>query len=131
MKNIFKRSALLFALITFTAGYFNKVIAQSPAVSPLKQLVTSINEHIENTGIEKVYLQTDKPNYNVGDTLWFKAYLLDAAYLTATNKSGILYVEIVGDSSRIVKRIMTPVYNGVTFGNIKLEPNDIPQAITH
>ncbi len=128
MKNIFKRSCLLFALILFAGAYLNIAVAQSPTVNPLKQLIGTVNQHIESVGIEKIYLQTDKPNYNVGDTLWFKAYLLDAAYLTATTKSGILYVEIVGDSSRLAKRIMVPIYKGLTFGNIKLEPDDIPQG---
>ncbi len=128
MNKILKHSALLLISILCTATFVNPSKAQSPAASPLKQMVNKINEHVENTGIEKVYLQTDKTNYNVGDTLWFKAYLLDAAYLTPCTKSGILYVEIVGDSSRVVKRLMAPVYNGLTFGNIKLEPDDIPQG---
>ncbi len=128
MKTIFKYSILLFALLLCTVCSITPAIAQSPAVNPLRDLLSTINEHTENVGIEKVYLQTDKPNYNVGDTLWFKAYLLDAAYLTATTKSGILYVEIVGDSNRVAKRIMVPVYKGLTFGNIKLESADVPQG---
>lgn len=128
MKIIPECRILLLALMLNTAAFNNQAMAQSPAVSPLKQLVSTINEHVENTGVEKVYLQTDKPNYNVGDTLWFKAYLLDAAYLTATTKSGILYVEIISDSSRLIKRIMTPVYKGLTYGNIKLDPDDVPQG---
>jgi hypothetical protein len=128
MKSVFKHSTLLFALILCAVGFANPVMGQSPAGSPLRQLVTTINKHIEKIGFEKVYLQTDKPAYNIGDTLWFKAYLLDAAYLTATTKSGILYVEIVGDSSRVVKRMMLPVYNGLTFGNIKLEADNMSQG---
>ena len=30
--------------------------------------------------IEKLYLQTDKPAYAVGDTIWFKGYTFDADY---------------------------------------------------
>lgn len=128
MKNIFKRSCLLFALILFAGAYINIAVAQSPTVKPLKQLLTTIDERIENTGIEKVYLQTDKPAYGLGDTLWFKAYLLEAAYLTASKKSGILYVEIADENNRVVKRIMSPVYHGLTYGNIKLDTVDIPQG---
>lgn len=128
MKSIPKYHILLLALTLCITAFINLVKAQSPAASPLKQMVNTINEHIENTGVEKVYLQTDRPNYTVGDTLWFKAYVMDATYLNATTKSGILYIEILGDSSRVVKRIMAPVYNGLTFGNITLDPNEIPEG---
>jgi hypothetical protein len=75
-----------------------------------------------------LYLQTDKPAYTAGDTLRFKAYLLETPYLNAAEKSGILYIEIANDSNRVMKRTMLPVYHGITFGNITLDDRDMPQG---
>lgn len=70
---------------------------------------------------EKIYLQTDKPAYIQNDTLWFKAYLLNAASLAGSERSRIMYVDIANDSGRIVKNIRLPAAGGITWGNISLD----------
>jgi hypothetical protein len=70
--------------------------------------------------IEKVYLHTDKPYYNIGDTLWFKSYLLDRVNLAGSRMSGLLYVELDNDSSEMVRRISIPVKDGLGWGQIPL-----------
>jgi hypothetical protein len=69
---------------------------------------------------EKVYLHTDKPYYNLGDTLWFKAYLLDAKTLSASKRSGLLYVELADDTAEAVRRITIPIKDGVGYAQIPL-----------
>jgi hypothetical protein len=69
---------------------------------------------------EKLYLQLDKPYYAIGDTLWFKAYLFNATYLTASGKSGILNIDIANDSNKVIKQYRLPVQSGLTWGNITL-----------
>jgi hypothetical protein len=75
---------------------------------------------------EKPYLQLDKPGYVQGDTIWFKGYLVDAASLTASDRSRIMYVDIANDSSRIVKSYSFPVAGGLTWGNISLDEKTFP-----
>jgi len=70
---------------------------------------------------EKIYLQFDKPYYAVGDTIWFKAYLLDATYLAASGEGGILYVDITNDSSRVIQQYKLPVASGLSWGSISLD----------
>ena len=43
---------------------------------------------------EKVYLQTDREIYNIGDTIWFKGYLENASNLGNYAECNYLYVEI-------------------------------------
>jgi hypothetical protein len=76
--------------------------------------------------VEKVYLHTDKPYYNIGDTLWFKAYLVDRLNFAGSKMSGLLYVELDNDSSEVVRRISVPVKDGLAWGQIPL-----PGAIFH
>ena len=41
---------------------------------------------------EKVYVHTDNQCYFVGDTLWYKAYVVQAGTLQPTTMSRLLYV---------------------------------------
>ncbi len=70
---------------------------------------------------EKPYLQLDRPWYLQGDTIWFKAYVVNAASLIASHRSGIMYVDIANDSDRIVKSYSFPLAEGLTWGNIGLD----------
>ncbi|WP_311949835.1 hypothetical protein [Mucilaginibacter terrae] len=112
-------------IICVTTG---QCLAQAPTRGQLNTIITTVNTTTEKLGIEKLYLQTDKPTYNTGDTLWFKAYLVDASSLSSSLKSGLLYIELASDSNRLVQRMMLPVYRGLTLGSIVLNPDDMPQG---
>ena len=70
--------------------------------------------------LENVYIHTDKSNYNIGDTIWFKGYVLDATQFGSSRQSGLLYVELYDDSADVVRRISVPVKNGLTWAQIPL-----------
>src|ERR1700744_5823482 len=78
--------------------------------------------------IEKLYLQTDKPYYASGDTLWFKSYLLNADFLTPAQRSGLLYVELDNEAGQMAKRIMVPVVSGTSTGYIALNASEVPMG---
>ena len=42
---------------------------------------------------ERIYLHTDKPYYVPGDTVWFRAHLVDAVTHTPISRSKYVYVE--------------------------------------
>ena len=96
-------------------------LAQSnrpPATAP--EVVNKINDYNAVWPGEKLHFQLDKPYYAIGDTLWFKGYLLSSA-LSYSPLSTRMYVELLNDSARIVKRMSVPVSYGVTWGNISLD----------
>lgn len=53
------------------------------------------SENHTNAGIEKVYLQTDRDYYFLGDTIWYKAYLLDGKSLSPLSDLQNLYIELI------------------------------------
>ena len=53
---------------------------------------------------EKVYVHTDNTCYFVGDTLWYKAYVLRADDLRPTDMSKVLYVELLSPDGLVVER---------------------------
>lgn len=71
---------------------------------------------------EKVYVQTDNNCYFIGDTLWYKAFVLRADDNTPTNMSKLLYVELLSPDGVVVERQRVVVSNkGVTCGQFALQ----------
>ena len=67
-----------------------------------------IREALEQSSVsqvqEKVYIHTDNTCYFVGDTLWYKAYVVRADNLHPTDMSHILYVELLSPDGILVER---------------------------
>lgn len=53
---------------------------------------------------EKVYVHTDNNCYFIGDTLWYKAYVLRSDNLRPTDYSKLLYVELLSPDGIVVER---------------------------
>ncbi len=118
---------LLYLLLVF-GGLNAKAQVANLAGGNLKELVNSLTSFRNKTPIEKLYLQTDKPYYTLGDTLRFKTYLLNADYLTPSARSGLLYVELDDAANRMVKRIMLQVVSGCSWGDIALNATAIHEG---
>ncbi|HTH81770.1 MAG TPA: hypothetical protein VL490_02470 [Mucilaginibacter sp.] len=74
-------------------------------------------------------MQLDRSWYKHGDTLWYKAYLLNRN-LSASLQSGLIYIELINDSSRVVKRQMIKANGGVAAGDIEIKRKFIPGTYT-
>ena len=71
---------------------------------------------------EKIYLQIDKPEYISGETLWFRAYLLDALLHVQANASRYLYVELVDPLGEVANRVkIRPDSLGTFYGQLVLD----------
>ena len=70
---------------------------------------------------EKVYLHFDNTGYFKGETIWFKAYVVRADYAVPTNKSKVLYVELVNPMGDVVETKKLAIQNGTAHGDIKLD----------
>lgn len=56
---------------------------------------------------EQIYIHTDKPYYVPGDTVWFRAHLVDAVTHTPISRSRYIYVELLDNATdTLVQRIM-------------------------
>jgi hypothetical protein len=66
----------------------------------VKELVEKMAKNIPVH--EKVYVQTDKPYYARGETLWFKAYVTDAIVHRPYNQSWAMYVELINPAGQEV-----------------------------
>jgi hypothetical protein len=97
-----------------------KSIARVPSRAIVK---ASANSHSQKQEIlfEKTYLHTDRDVYAQGDTLWFKAYLVNGQDNKPASSSGSLYVELLApDSARILNREIIRMENGSGKGDMAL-----------
>ncbi|MGA0558909.1 TonB-dependent receptor plug domain-containing protein [Larkinella sp. VNQ87] len=70
---------------------------------------------------EKVYVQTDRPYYTAGETIWLKGYLFDGPLHRADSVSKVLYVDLVQlDQQKVVVHQVLRAENGYAVGNIAL-----------
>jgi hypothetical protein len=131
----FLRICLLATFLLSTMHLRAQVKAVTNSPEPTQQTITdtklvrlvklqdSLNYRLP---LEKLYIQTDKSFYAIGDTIWFKAYLFNAAYLNYSSKSGLLYIELANDSNEVVYRRMLPIGYGIGHGQIAVSSKDIP-----
>ena len=87
--------------------------------------IEDIRQALEQSSVsqiqEKVFVHTDNQCYFVGDTLWYKAYVVRADNLQPTDMSRILYVELLSPDGLVVERqniIISP--KGYTCGQFTL-----------
>jgi len=84
----------LFALCFFAATAYGQTITNQV----LKYDVAALQNIRLQQPVEKLYVQTDKPYYTCGDTLRFKAYLLND-FLTPSTRSSLPHLSYSGSSS--------------------------------
>lgn len=87
--------ALLFPGILF---------AQSKTISPDSAAIL-LSEQLKHFPQEKVYVQTDKPNYLPGERMWLRAHLIDALNNRPTFMSRYVYVELFTPANELTNQI--------------------------
>jgi hypothetical protein len=77
---------------------------------------------------EKIYLHLNKPSYNYGDTIWFKAYAVTGPQHQLSAISNVLYVELFDIENNLLKHLTLHLTEGVAWGDISLESIHKPGA---
>lgn len=70
---------------------------------------------------EKVYLHFDNTCYFLGDTVWFKGYLVNSLYHTPDNWSRTLYVELLTSEGHIITTQKYKTTDGQCHGQLVLK----------
>lgn len=100
---------------------------EQPAyIHQAKQISSFMDTLRSKMPLERLYLHLDKFNCLARDTIWFKAYLFEDAYLMPSTRSGIIYIELVNTENQVIKRMKFPVRYGLGWGNISLGESDLP-----
>lgn len=126
MKYRYRFSALCIGLASFFCTYAQTDGggAQSGNASEadvkLLNFVKSVNAFNYLYPQEKVYLHFDNTGYFIGETMWFKAYVVCGPNHVPTNMSGVLYVELLTPEGQIVQSSKLKIVNGQADGQFAL-----------
>ena len=81
---------LLFGLLLL---FSRTALAAPPPSSASDSLALRLRHQLELFPQEKIFLHTDKPYYMAGDTLWFRAHVVDASTHAPADASRYVYVD--------------------------------------
>lgn len=71
----------------------------------------------ERNPVEKIYLHTDAENYFIGDTAWFKIYLIDSRSGQLINGAENVYVSLIDQTGNSVLQLILLCINGQASAN--------------
>lgn len=102
-------------VFSFNVGYPNP--NEDPRV---RKIYDQFSEFNNNYPQQTVFLHLDKHEYSVGEIIWFKAYLLNAATNRPDSISTNLYVELINPRNELSQIIRLRMKNGFGHGDFLL-----------
>lgn len=126
MKQIRNRTVFVWIVsISFLVlGGFSTALIQIP----FPDLTGKLDEFYRRYPQQKSYLHLDKLAYRAGETIWYKAYLVDARTHTPDSISKNLVVELVSSFGQSTMIQLLKLENGSGKGDFLL-PDTIPQGL--
>ena len=86
-----------------------------------KRLVANFEAYSRERPTEKVYIQTDRDVYLIGETIWLKGYLMNGTTHESDTVSRVLYVDLVDPlASRVRLRMQLRATEGYAPGQLLL-----------
>lgn len=130
---IFASSNLLTACDLLMKNLISVIlIVVATAVGLRAQDVQAIAERIDRQRFdfpqEKIHVMTDRGRYLAGDTIWFRAWVVDAATHLQVDASQFVYVQLVSPTDSVMTRVkIHPDGQGTFTGYLPLSI-DIPEG---
>lgn len=104
----------------FPAAVVITSFATDPTV--LETVLKKLKHYHINRPQEKLYLHFDKPFYAAGDSIWFKAYLVEASLHSLDSQSRVIYAELIDSGHQVIQRRILPAKGGLAHGDFFLSP---------
>jgi hypothetical protein len=95
--------------------------------APAQQLETTLQQNADKYQPERAYLHYDKSTYYPGETVWFKAYLMEDIYPVTGSKS--FYLDWIGENGQLLSHTVWPIVEGAASGQFTVPANYTGQAI--
>ena len=118
MKKVYLLGILL--LFIFQTSLLAQRASAVHGTERVEQINTIVNKYIAEHPQEKIHIHFNKNNYVIGDTIWFKAYLLNANNGNRLSSiSKIIHLLIVDPNGK-EQRLILPVDKGMSAAQIIL-----------
>ena len=89
---------------------------------------STIEKYGNDYGQEKTYLHYDKSTYAAGETIWYKAYIMNGIY--AADESKTFYVDWTDDKGNLLSHSIIPVVYATAAGQFDI-PAEYPGKYIH
>lgn len=86
-----------------------------------QKLESTLSVYAEKYAQERAYLHYDKSSYHPGETIWFKAYLMEGILPAEGSKT--LYVDWVDDKGAVLSHTVSPLVEASAYGQFEIPAN--------
>lgn len=111
-----KSNVLLIFVLCFFAS---KLFGQKVVPKNVEEVVSGLHNYMAARPQEKIHIHFDKPVYSVGDTVWFKVYLVNALGHKLSSISKVIYIDILAPTGKL-KHMLLPVNAGMASAQLVL-----------
>ena len=94
--------------------------SQPPEDTLMQRIARQLSTYYTAARGEKAYLHLDRPVYATGETIWFSAYVVDAAQHRLDSVSQVLHVDLVSSDRKVVARRTIQLRGGRAGGDIDI-----------
>ncbi|MDR1222728.1 MAG: hypothetical protein LBL07_07625 [Tannerella sp.] len=116
-----KWPAGIFALLFLLLSVCVRAQTGSDSVAGVDTALLNIYKQLMVFPQEKIYVQTDRPYYTAGETVFYRLFLLDACFHVPFPVSRYVYVELIDQAGSVeVRRKLRPENGGMYYGAFKL-----------
>ncbi|MCC3154458.1 hypothetical protein Q3A66_15515 [Hymenobacter sp. BT770] len=124
MSSTHRRLGGLCACLLLLAGSAFQFPAEDGA---FQRIVKSLVNFYGTSLPEKAYLHLDRPFYARGETVWFKAYVVEADTHRPDTLSKVLYVDLLSEQQGLVAQRTLRLQGGLAHGDLAL-PDSLPMG---
>lgn len=113
---------LALAFLTVLSGH-----SQSSSIDSLMKYAGNIHQFNSIFPQEKIFIQFDNTSYYTGETIWFKAFVVNASTLGRA-QSKVLYVDLLSPTGVLLKQQKLKIVAGQADGSFPLVDGSTAQA---
>ena len=115
------------SLLNAKEGDGQDVIGTANLTHELMRFAGNIHQFNSIFPQEKVYIQFDNTSYYTGETIWFKAFVVNASTLQKA-QSKVLYVDLISPTGELLKQQKLKIVAGQADGSFPLLDGSTEQA---
>lgn len=120
-----RKLSLSYSILLLLLFFLQPGVAQKNV--KYKNITAKFVNYVFHESPEKTYVQTDKDFYTNGETIWFKAYVLSGVTHKISDKSKVVYVELVDTNETVIARRKLFIGEDGANGDIVI-PNEIVEG---
>ncbi len=88
----------------------------------------NIEKYADQYSPERIYIHYDKAGYSAGESIWFKAYMMNEVVPAIESKT--LYIDWIDDKGSLLFHTVSPMVEAVTSGHFEI-PADYKGKLLH